>query len=238
MTDPASTDPASTDRATRLRYVTADGARRYAADLRHPVARVITAGERRAVRRAVAAAHRRSSGDGGTHVAFRDMVWLDVAAGSGKLVDAGLPPRRIAVDVSAAMLAEDRSGHPAVVGDARALPFADGAVDVVVVLRLLHRCSDEMVRAVVAEGLRVARHGVVISDVRPTPSWRARARRVLGRSPAPIGRSRSRLTRLVVDSGGLVTADLPTVPLLSSGRVALITSTESRFRVTKPLLNH
>ena len=156
------------------------------------------------------------------------MVWLDVAGGSGKLVDAGLPPRRIAVDVSAAMLAEDRSGHPAVVADAQALPFADRAVDVVVVLRLLHRCSDDMVRAVVAEGLRVARHGMVISDVRPTPWWRAHVRRMLGRGPAPSGRSRRRLTRLVADSGGLVAADLPTVPLLSSGRVALITSTLNR----------
>jgi ubiquinone/menaquinone biosynthesis C-methylase UbiE len=199
------TTPADADRATRDRYATAESATRYVSELDHPVARVITAGEHRAVRRAVASL-------GGPP---NDGCWLDVAGGSGTLASA---------DVSRPMLARDRSGSPAIVADARALPLADGAVDVVVVLRLLHRCSDDMVRIVVAEGLRAARLGVVISDTLPTPVWRSVLRRMLGRSPVAGGRTRDRLRSLVVDGGGRIAVDVATVPLLSSEHVVLITA--------------
>ena len=208
------TTPADADRATRDRYATAESATRYVSELDHPVARVITAGEHRAVRRAVASLCGPPN----------DGCWLDVAGGSGKLASAGLPGRRIALDVSRPMLARDRSGSRAIVPDARALPLADGAVDVVVVLRLLHRCSDDMVRIVVAEGLRAARLGVVISDTLPTPVWRSVLRRMLGRSPVAGGRTRDRLRSLVVDGGGRIAGDVATVPLLSSEHVVLITA--------------
>jgi SAM-dependent methyltransferase len=61
----------------------------------------------------------------------------------------------------------------AVCADALALPFADGAVDVVTCSQLLHHFADGDAEQLVAELNRVARRVVVVSDLRR--SWLAAA---------------------------------------------------------------
>ena len=68
----------------------------------------------------------------------------------------------VGLDLSPAMLVEARAldGIPLVRGDARRLPFADGALDLtalVTTLEFLERPQEAL-----AEALRVARHGVVL----------------------------------------------------------------------------
>lgn len=202
-------DGATLDDATRRRYATPGAAGRYVSEMGHPIARVITAGEVHAVRRAV-----RSLGG-------VEDVWLDVAGGSGRLAGT-VGGARVALDVSAAMLAADPSGDPAVLADATALPLADCAVSITVVLRLLHRCSDAVLVAVLAEGLRTSRRGVVVSDAVPAPSWRRGLRRGLHRSPHDGSRPRAHLQQLVAEAGGRIIADLDVLPLLSGGHVVAV----------------
>ena len=58
------------------------------------------------------------------------------------------------------------------VGDGAALPFADGAFDVVHSSLLVHHLETPAARHVLAEMARVARIGVVVNDlVRSRPSW-------------------------------------------------------------------
>jgi SAM-dependent methyltransferase len=59
----------------------------------------------------------------------------------------------------------------AVCSDAVTLPFADRSVDVVLCSQVLHHFDPEGARAVIAEMDRVARHRVIISDLRR--SWLA-----------------------------------------------------------------
>lgn len=65
----------------------------------------------------------------------------------------------------------ETAGSTPVCGDARALPFADGSIDVVVCSQLLHHFADEETRPVLAEMDRVARVGAVVADLRR--SWAA-----------------------------------------------------------------
>lgn len=57
--------------------------------------------------------------------------------------------------------------------DARHLPFADASVDVVTCSQVLHHFEDAEIPAVLAELSRVARHRVIVSDIRR--SWLAAA---------------------------------------------------------------
>ncbi len=92
---------------------------------------------------------------------------LDVPAGAGRLRAplAALGAPVVGADVSPAMLAHAvyAAERRACVADARALPFADDAFDVVVACRLLHHLDDAAMRAAVAELSRVARRLVVAS---------------------------------------------------------------------------
>lgn len=63
-----------------------------------------------------------------------------------------------------------RVQHP-ICGTVRSLPFRDGSVDIVLCSQLLHHFPDEEIGAVIAELNRVARHHVVIADLRR--SWLA-----------------------------------------------------------------
>ena len=58
-----------------------------------------------------------------------------------------------------------------VCGTVRSLPFGDGSIDIVLCSQLLHHFPDDEVGAVIAELDRVARHHVVIADLRR--SWLA-----------------------------------------------------------------
>jgi SAM-dependent methyltransferase len=63
-----------------------------------------------------------------------------------------------------------RGGQLAAVrADARALPFGDRSVDLVLCSQLLHHFRGAALIAVVAELARVARLGVVVADLRPSP---------------------------------------------------------------------
>src|SRR5258708_35784500 len=75
--------------------------------------------------------------------------------------------------------AVDLRGEPrrgmtyAVCGSARALPFRDGSVDVVLCSQLLHHFAGDEIPAVIAELDRVARARVIIAALRR--SWLAAA---------------------------------------------------------------
>jgi SAM-dependent methyltransferase len=101
---------------------------------------------------------------------------LDVGTGSGDL------PRRLAREMPGAEITAVDS-HPAVLAvaqrnlrrtagvkllqaDARSLPFADGAFDVVHGSLLVHHLEPHQVVAALAEMQRVSRLGVVINDLR------------------------------------------------------------------------
>lgn len=65
---------------------------------------------------------------------------------------------------AAAVLAA-AAGIPTVVGDCFALPFANGAVDVVLVSQVAHHFADPAITALAAEASRVAAVGVVLADL-------------------------------------------------------------------------
>jgi SAM-dependent methyltransferase len=87
-----------------------------------------------------------------------------------ELERAGVPVTTIAVDEACSLLvaARTRIGH-AVCADARALPFRDHSVDVVACSQVLHHFDGEDIDRVLGEMNRVARHAVVVSDLRR--SW-------------------------------------------------------------------
>ena len=95
-------------------------------------------------------------------------VVVDVGSGAGDLPRAlarRFPRvRPVAVDMSGVLLAL-ADGVARVRGDARRLPFRDGSVDVVVCSQLFHHLKDEEAVAVLREFARVARRGVVVSDL-------------------------------------------------------------------------
>lgn len=58
-----------------------------------------------------------------------------------------------------------RNGVPTVAGDAMALPFSDGAFDVVTSSLFMHHLEEEQIVECVNEALRVSRIGVVVNDL-------------------------------------------------------------------------
>jgi len=89
---------------------------------------------------------------------------LEIGCGTGHftrwLSDEGLAA--VGLDISPAMLAEARTldGVPLVRGDARRLPFADGAFDTTALITTLEFL--EQPQEALAEALRVARRGLVL----------------------------------------------------------------------------
>ena len=80
----------------------------------------------------------------------------------------------IAVDGAASLLAaaRDRVAY-AVCANGLALPFRDGSVDVVMCSQLMHHFDDAGARRLIRELNRVARHAVIVADLRR--SWIAAA---------------------------------------------------------------
>jgi len=94
---------------------------------------------------------------------------LDVGAGSCELVESlPAPCLRIGLDFKIDHLLYLRNGSPVhrVVGDARRLPFRDGAVDAVTSNHFFHHFSSEENEGILREALRVARRGVAMNDTR------------------------------------------------------------------------
>jgi ubiquinone/menaquinone biosynthesis C-methylase UbiE len=109
-------------------------------------------------------------GSGARHVSL-----LEVAAGSGEVVELvrqRLARRGITVDVT--LLDRARSHFPEknhipqshrLVGDALALPFGDGAFDLVSCNLFAHHLDAEQLARFVREGLRVSRRALLINDL-------------------------------------------------------------------------
>ncbi len=103
---------------------------------------------------------------------------LDVGTGLADIpIRARLLARRHGVQLAtfgvdeAASLAKltSRSLDGCACGDARMLPFGDSSVDVVICSQVLHHFEDAELAVVLRELHRVARHAVVVSDLRR--SW-------------------------------------------------------------------
>ncbi len=98
---------------------------------------------------------------------------LDVGAGSGyvaaavrvQLAKKGMQIEPVLLDRSAEHM-RAAEGMRCVVGDALALPFADGSFDVVVCSLFLHHLEPDEAVQFMNEALRVCRVAVVISDLR------------------------------------------------------------------------
>jgi len=82
----------------------------------------------------------------------------------------GLALHTIALDGAYTLIATARHRvNVAVCGNALALPFADRSVDIVLCSQLLHHFDDDRALSLIAEMDRVARHRVIVSDLRR--SW-------------------------------------------------------------------
>ena len=112
----------------------------------------------------------------------RNSLVLDVGTGFGDIPAAvralggqrGAPVRTIGLDGSVDLLFTARSRLDlAVCGSVTALPFRDRSVDIVLCSQLLHHFADADLGGVIAELDRVARHRVIIADIRR--SWIAAA---------------------------------------------------------------
>lgn len=107
---------------------------------------------------------------------------VDVGAGSGDVLDAvcdalratGRRPRPVAIDTAIALAPVVRQrGSFFVCGSIFALPLPTASADLVIAAQLLHHFPPDALLPAVAELNRVARHAVLISDLRR--SWIAAA---------------------------------------------------------------
>jgi SAM-dependent methyltransferase len=120
---------------------------------------------------------------------------LDAPCGAGRL-GASLAKRGrvVGVDGSAPMLAEAARGGvyaSLVLGDAFALPFADGAFAGAACVRLLHHLRTDDRRRVLAELRRVCRGPFVVSyyDAATFQAWKAKRKRAAKGSRKPVARA-------------------------------------------------
>ena len=100
----------------------------------------------------------------------------DIPARAARLVARrGLRLEATGLDVAEAVVRASRAaiGAAGVLGDARALPFADRSVDVVACSQVLHHFPDDEAALVLREMTRVARRRVIVADLRR--SWLAAA---------------------------------------------------------------
>jgi SAM-dependent methyltransferase len=132
-------------------------------------------GGRRAVLGELAGHFARAARDGD-----RTLTLLDVGTGLGDIPRAardaagahGITLHTIGLEVNGALAraSRERAGL-ALAGDARTLPFATGSVDLITCSQVLHHLDDHDASALLGELTRVARRGVIVSDLRR--SWLA-----------------------------------------------------------------
>jgi ubiquinone/menaquinone biosynthesis C-methylase UbiE len=112
----------------------------------------------------------------------RKVVLLDVGTGAGDIpararamaAESGIPLLTVGVDASEPLArAAAREAFPTVCADALTLPFADKSVDVAMCSQLLHHFESARALSLLRELDRVARHRVIVSDLRR--SWLAAA---------------------------------------------------------------
>ena len=105
---------------------------------------------------------------------LKELSWVDVAGGEGyvatqtqqSLAKSGTAVRTVILDRAPTHLGEM---HPAVCGDALALPFRDNSFDAVGCSLFLHHLEPEQIVRFAREGLRVARHAFLIHDLQRHP---------------------------------------------------------------------
>ncbi len=95
---------------------------------------------------------------------------LDIGTGTSDLLAAAGPGIRIGLDFKIDHLLYGRRQWPdgvkRIVGDARRLPFRDGAVDAITSAHFVHHFSPDENSTMFREALRVARRGLAINDTR------------------------------------------------------------------------
>src|SRR5205085_2826017 len=148
---------------------------------------------------------------GGGRGDFARRLLRDVARRGGVL-------RVVVVDRDADLLASAAQGphpRPSVVrADATALPFRDGAADVVTMSLTLHHLDPDGAVASLAEMRAIARHGVVVNDLLRTPlslalvwlATRLVARHWISRHDGPLSVRRAyspRELRALADTAGI-----------------------------------
>lgn len=101
------------------------------------------------------------------------IIVLDVGSGSGDIprslldIKTGVNLRVLALDRDPTAVASARRGDLEVVqGDALNLPFADRSVDLVLAVKFAHHFHGQSLERLVSEMGRVARHRVIILDIR------------------------------------------------------------------------
>jgi ubiquinone/menaquinone biosynthesis C-methylase UbiE len=105
---------------------------------------------------------------------LKELAWLDVAGGAGdlatlaqeSLAKSGTILRPVVLDRAATHLGNT---HPAVCGDAMALPFRDGSFDVVGSSLFVHHLGAEEIVRFAKEALRVGRHAFLVHDLMRHP---------------------------------------------------------------------
>ena len=105
---------------------------------------------------------------------LKDLSWVDVAGGEGyvatqtqrSLARSGTAVHPVILDRAPTHLGNI---HPAVCGDATALPFRDNSFDAVGCSLFLHHLEPDEIVRFAREGLRVARHAFLIHDLRRHP---------------------------------------------------------------------
>jgi ubiquinone/menaquinone biosynthesis C-methylase UbiE len=166
---------------------------------------------------------------------LREVSWLDVAGGAGdvaaltaeSLRRAGITSHAVVLDRSLSHL---NGTHSNICGDALALPFGDGSFDIVGSTLFAHHLDpDDLVRFV-REGLRVARHALVINDlIRHPLHWAlASAGRLIYRSrltrhdgPASVRRAYTvEEMRSILERAGVTRTSITTFYLFRMGVIA------------------
>ncbi len=100
---------------------------------------------------------------------------LDVGTGRGDIPasavamarEMGVTLRTVGLDVSLPLVCGATNGNQHVLrGNGLALPFRDASIDIVLASQVLHHFGEESATGLIAEMNRVARYGVVISDLK------------------------------------------------------------------------
>ncbi|HLK06438.1 MAG TPA: methyltransferase domain-containing protein [Candidatus Angelobacter sp.] len=121
---------------------------------------------------------------------LKQISWVDVAGGEGyvatqtqrSLARSGISSQPVILDRAPTHLSNT---HPAVCGDALALPFRDNSFDAVGCSLFMHHLEPAEIVRFVREGLRVARHAFLVQDLQRHPLHLA-----LGYLGMPLYRSR------------------------------------------------
>jgi ubiquinone/menaquinone biosynthesis C-methylase UbiE len=124
---------------------------------------------------------------------LKQISWVDVAGGEGyvatrtqrSLTRSGISSQPVILDRAPTHLGNT---HPAICGDALALPFRDNSFDAVGCSLFLHHLEPDEIVRFAREGLRVARHAFLVHDLQRHPLH-------LGLSYIGAPLYRSRITR-------------------------------------------